>query len=94
MTEIENLLDNIDRKKNTTIFTTIDKLLIKKEWNTIKVENFKTYTNDDNFENSSIVSLISRNWFFAMRIFLKQSILVRGRHRASHMSVIWLELKA
>ena len=41
----------------------------------MKIENFETYIDNCNFENSLIVSLIFRNRSFAIKIFLKQSIL-------------------
>ena len=41
----------------------------------MKVEEFEIYTNDYNFENSLIASLIPRNRPFAINIFLKQSTL-------------------
>ena len=41
----------------------------------MKIEDFKTYINNCNFENSLIILLIFRNRSFAMRIFSKQSIL-------------------
>ena len=41
----------------------------------MKVEEFEIYTNDYNFENFLIASLILRNRPFAINIFSKQSTL-------------------
>ena len=41
----------------------------------MKIEKFETYTNDCNFKNFLIVSLILRNRFFMINIFSKQSTL-------------------
>ena len=41
----------------------------------MKIEKFKTYTNDCNLENFLIVSLIFQNRSFAINILLKQSTL-------------------
>ena len=73
--EIENSLNSVERNTNTAAFATIDKILIKKEWNAMKIEKFKIYTNDYNFENFLIASLISRNRSFAISIFSKQLTL-------------------
>ena len=71
LTEIENSLNNVERNTNITAFATIDEILIEKEWNTIKIEKFETYTNDCNSEDSLIVSLIFRNRSFAINILSK-----------------------
>ena len=75
LTEIENSLNNVERNTNTAAFATIDEISIEKEWNAIKIEKFKTYTNDCNSEDFLIVSLILRNRPFAINIFSKQSTL-------------------
>ena len=75
LTEIENLLSIVERNTNITTFATIDEILIKKEWNAMKIEEFKIYINDCNSEDFLIASLIFRNQSFAIIIFLKQSIL-------------------
>ena len=41
----------------------------------MKIENFKTYTNDCNSKHFLIASLICRNRYFALKIFSKQSTL-------------------
>ena len=69
--EIENLLNNVERSINTAAFATIDKILIEKIWNAMKIEKFETYTNDYNFENFLISLLIFRNRSFAINIFSK-----------------------
>ena len=73
--EIENSINSVERNTNTTAFATIDKISIKKEWNAMKIKKFEIYTNDYNFENILIASLISRNRSFAINIFSKQSTL-------------------
>ena len=69
--EIENLLNNVQRSTNTAAFATIDKISIEKKWNALKVEKFETYTNNWNFEDFLIVSLILRNRPFAVSILSK-----------------------
>ena len=76
LTEIKDLLNRIGREKDTAAFAAIDKISIEKEWNEIGIENFETYTNDCNFEDSLIALLIPRNLPFAVRIFSKQLILI------------------
>ena len=71
LTKIENSLNNVKRNTNITTFATIDEISIKKKWNAMKVEKFETYTNDYNFEDFLIASLISRNRSFAISIFSK-----------------------
>ena len=75
LTEIENLLNSVERNTNTAAFATIDEISIEKKWNAMKIEKFEVYTNDYNSENSLIASLIFRNRFFAISIFSKQSTL-------------------
>ena len=69
--EIENSLSNVRRSTNTTAFAAIDEISIEKEWNAVKVEEFEAYTNDCNFEDFLIASLIFRNRPFAINIFSK-----------------------
>ena len=76
LTEIKNSLSNVERRTNTITFATIDEISIEKEWNAMKIENFDAYTNDCNSENFLIVSLISRNRLFAIKILSKQSTLL------------------
>ena len=73
--EIENSLSSVERKTNITAFATIDEVSIEKKWNAVKIEEFEVYTNDYNFEDSLIASLILRNRPFAINKFSKQSIL-------------------
>ena len=75
LTEIENSLNSVERSTSTTTFATIDEISIEKEWNAIKIEKFEAYTNDYNFEDFLIASLILRNRSFAINILLKQSTL-------------------
>ena len=44
--EIENSLNNVERNTNTAAFATIEKTLIEKEWNAMKIKKFEIYTND------------------------------------------------
>ena len=69
--EIENLLNSVEWSTSTTEFATIDEISIEKEWNAMKIEKFKTYTNDYNFEDFLIVSLIFRNQSFTINILSK-----------------------
>ena len=71
--EIENPLNSVERSTNIAAFATIDKVSIEKEWNGMKIEKFEIYTNDCNFKDFLIASLISRNRPFAISIFSKQS---------------------
>ena len=73
--EIENLLNNVERRTNTTAFATINKISIEKKWNAMKIENLDVYTNDCNFKKFLTISLIFRNRVFTIRIFSKQSTL-------------------
>ena len=73
--KIENLLNNVERNTNTTAFATINEVSIERK-NAIKIEKFEIYTNNCNFENFLIASLISRNRLFAINIFSKQLTLL------------------
>ena len=75
LVEIENPLSSVERNTSTTAFATIDEISIEKEWNAVEVEEFETYTNDCNFEDFLIASLILRNRPFAISISSKQSTL-------------------
>ena len=86
--EIESLLNKIDRKKNTAAFAAIDKVSIEKECNAIEIEDFETYINNCNTENSLIVSLISRNRLFAIRISFTQSTLTMNYVKKKDIDII------
>ena len=86
--EIKNSLSSIDRKTNTTTFAIIDEISIKKKWNAIKIENFESYTNNYNFKNSLITSLIFRNRLFTIKTFSKQAILSINYRRRKKNDVI------
>ena len=73
--EIENSLSNVKRSTSTTAFATIDEVSVEKEWNAMKIEKFEAYTNDYNFEDFLIASLIFRNRSFAVNILSKQLTL-------------------
>ena len=85
---IENSLNSVDRQTSTTTFATIDEILIEKEWNAIKIEDFESYINDYNFEDSLIVSLTFRNRSFAIKIFLKQSTLSMNYAKKKYNDVV------
>ena len=76
LTEIENSLSSVERNTNTTTFATIDEVSIKKKWNMMKIEKFEIYTNDCNFEDFLIASLILRNRPFVINILSKSSTLL------------------
>ena len=73
--KIENLWSNVERNTSTAAFATIDKILIEKKRNAIKIEKFEIYRNDYNSEDSLIASLIFWNRLFAINILSKQSTL-------------------
>ena len=54
----------------------------------MKIEKFEIYTNDCNFENFLIVSLIFRNESFVIKILSKQSTLLMNYAKEKNNDVI------